>query len=441
MKSGNKSLLAIAVAGILAAPVANATNGYFMTGYSTKEQGLAGAGVALSQDAMASSTNPAGMVFVGTRLDLGAQIFSPSPRSYTVTGTPSPSTGFPLAIQKVKSENDFFLIPHLGYNYMLNDKSAVGVAVYGNGGMNTEYKPTAAGGGFGPFGAGTAGVNLEQMLFNFSYAYKLKKNQAIGASIILAGQRFSAQGLEKFGQMRFSTDLSNLSGNRHSIAYGAGFKLGYQGELAKGFRVGVSYQSKIKMGKFSEYKGLYAEQGGFDIPSTYTLGIAYDVGNYGTVVADYQRIMYSDIASIANPMSNLLGTGNPPSGGCAQGVMQNCLGGSNGAGFGWQDIGIIKVGYQWNAANIDWRVGYSHADQTIPKSETMFNILAPAVIQDHATFGLTKNVGTNQEFNFAFTYALNNSVTGPNPTDPTGSQQIKLEMQQFDVQAGWAWKF
>jgi len=121
--------------------------------------------------------------------------------------------------------------------------------------------------------------------------------------------------------------------------------------------------------------------------------------------------------------------------------MQNCLGGSNGAGFGWQDIGIIKVGYQWNAANIDWRVGYSHADQTIPKSETMFNILAPAVIQDHATFGLTKNVGTNQEFNFAFTYALNNSVTGPNPTDPTGSQQIKLEMQQFDVQAGWAWKF
>jgi len=438
MKSGvNKSLLAIAVASILAAPAANATNGYFMTGYSTKEKGLAGAGVAFSQDAMASSTNPAGMAFVGTRLDLGAEIFSPSPRSYTVTGAPDPYPAFGLAPQKVESENDFFLIPHLGYNYMLNDKSAVGVAIYGNGGMNTEFKATAAGGGRGPFGAGTAGVNLEQMLFNFSYAYKLKKNQAIGASIILAGQRFSAQGLENFAG--FSLSPTNLSGNRHSIAYGAGFKLGYQGELAKGFRVGISYQSKIKMGKFNEYKGLFAENGGFDIPSTYTLGLAYDIHGAGTIVADYQRIMYSDIASISNPISNLTGVGNPPSGGCAQGVSQNCLGGSNGAGFGWQDIGIIKLGYQWNAANIDWRVGYSHADQPIPNSETIFNILAPAVNQDHASFGLTKEIGTNQEFNFAFTYALNNSVTGPNAMDP--SQKIKLEMKQYDVQAGWAWKF
>ncbi len=419
MKSGNKSLLAIAVAGILAAPVANATNGYFMTGYSTKEQGLAGAGVALSQDAMASATNPAGMAFVGTRLDLGVQLFNPSPRSYTVTGH-----------SKVKSENDFFLIPHLGYNYMLNDKSAVGVAVYGNGGMNTEFK-AAPGSPLNP--QATTGVNLEQMLFNFSYAYKLKKNQAIGVSLILAGQRFSAQGLEGFAG--YSLDSNNLSGNRHSMSYGAGFKLGYQGELAKGFRVGISYQSKIKMGKFSEYKGLFAEGGGFDIPSTYTLGIAYDVGNYGTVVADYQRINYSDVASISNPVSNLLKSCTP--GAPATGA--GCLGGSNGGGFGWQDIGIIKVGYQWNAANIDWRVGYSHADQAIPKSETLFNILAPAVIQDHATFGLTKDIGTNQEFNFAFTYALNNSVSGTNPMNP--AQQIKIEMQQFDVQAGWAWKF
>ena len=46
-----------------------ATNGYFAHGYGTKNKALAGAGVALPQDAMIAATNPAGMVWVGA--DLG----------------------------------------------------------------------------------------------------------------------------------------------------------------------------------------------------------------------------------------------------------------------------------------------------------------------------------------------------------------------------------
>ena len=53
--------------------------------------------------------------------------------------------------------------------------------------------------------------------------------------------------------------------------------------------------------------------------------------------------------------------------------------------------------------------------------------------------GLSKEIGTNQEFNFAAGYALNNSVEGPNAFDP--GQTIKIEMSQIDIQAGWAWKF
>ncbi len=430
----NKSLLAIAVTSLLAAPIAHATNGYFMHGYSTKEKGLAGAGVAFSQDALASATNPAGIAFVGTRLDLGVELFSPSPRRYTVTGAPGTGTMFPLADESVKSQKDFFLIPHFGYSRVLDSKSSVGVAVYGNGGMNTQYKPTAANGNQGVFGGGRAGVNLEQMFFNFSYAYKLKPNQAIGVSLLFVGERFSAEGLGQFGAMGFSTDPNNLTGKGHSVAYGGGIKIGYQGEVAPGLRVGVSYQSKMSMGKFDKYKGLFANKGGFDIPSTYTLGIAYDVANHGTIVADYQRIMYSDVASISNPMSNLLKN-------CNSNTTSGCLGGPAGGGFGWQDIGVVKVGYQWNAMDTDWRVGYSHSDEPIPSSEVMFNILAPGVITDHLTFGFTKNIASNQEFNFAMMYAPNHSVTGPNPTDPTGSQKIKIEMSQIDVQAGWAWKF
>jgi long-chain fatty acid transport protein len=457
-----KSLLAVAVSGLLAAPVAHATNGYFMHGYGSKEKGMAGAGVAYNHnDAMAAATNPAAMAFVDQRVDVGLQIFSPSPRKYTSTGPASnfldPGTGqFTFSIgdgsQSIESENDFFLIPHGAVNYVLNDKTTAGLAVYGNGGMNSEYVGgfasvndglvggTGAGAaqlpgtfGGGAFGSPTAGINLEQMFFNFNASYKMNPRHAVGGSLIVVGQRFRAQGLEFFGS--FSSDPGNLSGNVNSLSWGFGAKVGYQGEVAEGVRVGISYQSKISMGEFDEYKGLFAEGGDFDIPSTYTLGASFDVGKSGVIAVDYQRINYTDVASVSNPFANIM-TCNPnttPASGAG------CLGASNGAGFGWEDIGIFKLGYQWNTADMDWRVGYSHSDQPIPDSEVLFNILAPATVQDHLTFGLTREIGDTQEFNFAFMYALNESVKGPNAFDP--AQTIEIEMSQIDIQAGWAWKF
>ena len=91
-------------------------------------------------------------------------------------------------------------------------------------------------------------------------------------------------------------------------------------------------------------------------------------------------------------------------------------------------------------ADIDWRVGYSHSDQPIPESETLFNILAPAVIQDTVTAGMTMPVGKNQEFNLSLMYALEEKVKGPNPFDG-GATTIEIEMSQIDIQAGWAWMF
>lgn len=58
MKTINKRLIACAVTAALTIPMtAMATNGYFSHGYGTKNKGLAGGGVALSQDAMAAATN------------------------------------------------------------------------------------------------------------------------------------------------------------------------------------------------------------------------------------------------------------------------------------------------------------------------------------------------------------------------------------------------
>lgn len=424
----NKLILTAAMASLFAAPIAQATNGYFAHGYSTKEKGLAGAGVAYSQDAMAAATNPAGLAFVGERMDVGLALFSPSDRSFTVTGAAATPPLNATLGEAYVSENDIFLIPHFAYSWKVDSDSAMGISVYGNGGMNTEYPAAASPGGAGVFFAGTAGINLEQIFVNLSMAKKGSSDNAIGVSMIVAAQRFAAQGLDAFGG--FSNDPTNLSGNRHSYSTGAGFKIGYQAEVVNNLTFGISYQSEIAMGKFDEYKGLFAQEGGFNIPSTSTVGLAYDLGNAGKVVFDVQRINYSNVASIANPIQNLF-TCAPPA--------ATCLGGANGAGFGWEDMTIMKLGYEITAGGNTYRVGYSKGDMPIPESQTLFNILAPAVIEQHVTFGMTMPMGTDQEFNLAVMIAPNTSVKGPNPFNPP--TEIELEMEQKEIQVGWAWKY
>ena len=460
-----KRLSAFIVCLIVASPVF-ATNGYFANGYGTKNKGLVGAGVALPQDAMIAATNPAGMVFVGERMDVGAAIFSPSPRSYTTVGGTGLTDGagcgaFPPGCpfeigpgggngQSIESENDYFLIPHFGYNWMLDSDSSAGVTVYGNGGMNTEYKGgsalhynplafTTAQVTPGTYGDGTAGVNLEQLFINVSVAKKSSATASVGASLIAVYQTFEAKGLRLFGP--YSSNPAKLSNNGKDSATGFGFKLGAQGEIHPGLVLAGSYQSKMSMTKFEDYSGLFAEQGDFDIPATWTLGFAWNTSPRSTLVFDVQTIYYSEVASVGNHISPLLTGGCIP--GPTGGTGAGCLGQTAGAGFGWDDMTIYKLGYQWTSGANNkwiWRAGYSYGEQPIPTTEMEFNILAPAVIERHLSFGFTNNLSSNSELNFVITHAFEKTLKGPNQFTG-GAQTVELEMSQWDIEASFAKKF
>lgn len=453
-----KSLLVVAIGSLFAASAAQATNGYFAHGYGTKSKGLAGGGVAMSQDAMAAATNPAGMVTVGNRMDLGLALFAPTPRSYSATadaagvidtaacGAACPFTiGGNATAQTIESDNDMFLIPHFGRNWMLDADSSIGLSVYGNGGMNTEYKGGQAqhndGAGVavttpGTFGGGKAGVNLEQLFIATTYSRKIDSTSSWGASLIAVYQTFEATGLGVFGgNSLFGANVSNV-GEDTSTGFGA--KFGWQGEVAKDVTLAASYQTEMSMSKFDKYKGLFAEGGDFDIPSTWTLGVAWETSPKTTLTFDFQQINYTDVAAISNPIDSLLSPVTCAPGAPATGA--GCLGGSAGAGFGWEDMTIMKLGYQWsNNADWTWRAGLSLGDQPIPNDQSLFNILAPAVIETHITGGFTMKTGSDSEFNFAAMYAPSNSVTGANPFNP--SQNISIEMSQYEFEASWAWKY
>jgi long-chain fatty acid transport protein len=296
--------------------------------------------------------------------------------------------------------------------------------------MNTKYK------GANTFGAGSAGVDLKQLFIAGTYAQKIDDKSSWGVTPVLVYQMFKATGLGSFAG--FSVDPANVSDNGVSTSTGYGLKLGAQSEVNPGVTIAGAYQSKMTMSKFDDYAGLFADDGSFDIPSTITLGLAWAVTSNNVFTADIQKINYSEIDSIANPQALQLGGCTPG----APAVGATCLGGSNGTGFGWEDMTIIKLGYQWAGSDgYTWRAGISNGKQPIPDEETMFNIIAPAVIETHITFGFTKEIGSENEFNFAAMYAPSASVKGDNPLVAPGSQTIELEMSQWELEGSYSMKF
>lgn len=319
----HKTLLGLGALGLsLAAGPVLATNGMISHGYSPLDKAVAGATTAYHFDALVTATNPAGLAFVDDSLVGGLSLFMPD-RHYSSAGEASPL--FAIGPQKIQSSGDLFVIPATAWAYRLDERQTLGLALYGNGGMNTRYKGGSAtmfdaeGNSMtlpGTFGDGTAGVDLKQMFINATYAYRFKPEQALGLSLLLAGQSFKAYGISTFAG--FSLDPDHLSDQGTDYAYGVGLKLGYQGKLTDALWLGAAYQPRIRMSNFDHYSGLFPDAGRFDIPGMANLGLAWQASDTWLWLLDVQHIFYSDVAAIANTSDAMYS--------CMQGVSRACLG-------------------------------------------------------------------------------------------------------------------
>jgi len=443
MRLNSKKRLAafIAAAGLAVPFQAFATNGYFAIGYGSKSRAMAGVGVALPRDSLAAATNPAGMGMVGNRADLGVELFSPSDRSA--------QSGFGGVTRNSTSTQDFFLIPNFGYVKAIDDTTTVGVSVYGNGGMNTHYRPDTAG-GVNLFGYGNdLGVDLAQLLIAPTVTRKVADNHVIGASLVLGYQRFKAYGLQNFcslksgavdgacsgfGGIGTAAADAGLTNQGYDDAAGAGVRIGWVGKVSPMVTLGATYSSKIYMSKLDKYNQLFAEQGDFDIPANFAVGIAVQATPELTVAFDVERIMYGDIKSIANHGPTVTGANVFAEG-------QGVLGADNGLGFGWEDITVYKLGIEY-VRNAKWtyRAGLNYGSSPIPNGELAFNILAPAVVERHLTLGFTYKPAPNRELTVAYMRAFDEEQTGPFPVG-FGGGTTKLQMEQNALEVSYAWQF
>jgi long-chain fatty acid transport protein len=418
-----RACLVAAIAALLVAVplAASATNGYFAHGVGIKAKGMGGATLAVPQDALAGGNNPAAVAFLGDRFDIGVDWFRPD-RGSEIVGN---DLGGGMTADGPYDANDTeaFYVPEIGVTKALSNRVALGLSVYGNGGMNTSYTTPIPLFDNPMDGAVNAGVDLMQAFIVPTVAVKLNDQHALGLGVNVAWQRFEATGLANFKAA--TSDTNALTDNDYSTSVGFGARIGWLGKLTDAVSVAAAYQSRTFMGEFEEYAGLFAEQGGFDIPSSFHGGIAVAPAPGAVIAVDVSHIMYSEVKSIANPLLPNFG--------------QALLGTDEGAGFGWEDVTAFKVGVAYDViADLTLRAGYNYGAQPIPESETLFNILAPGVVETHVTLGGTWRITPSAEISFAYVKALENTIEGVDSIPASyGGGEANLTMSQDSFGIGF----
>lgn len=438
MNGVSRKLLTSAIIAGLTLPVsAFATNGFMLIGYGAKSRAMGGVGVAKGQDGLAAAFNPATMADVADtldqdnnyRFDIGGDIFKPSSAVYhdqnVLLGptpvdqeTDSPSTAF--------SKNGYYMLPAMGFVSKIDNQLSWGFAMVGSGAASVydQSLPGTDSSHFFNFN-GLGGDHLEIRLMNLqmlpSIAYKIDKNNTVGATLVASFTLFKARGLAAFEALGFGATSGNMTDMGTDTSWGGGVRLGWKGNFMQDkLHVGVNYSSRTYMNEFDKYKNLFAEQGDFDIPSNYALGLAYDFTPALTAYFDIQQINYSEVASVGNSGPKISG-GFFECGSLACGA----LGNDQGLGFGWEDQTAFKLGVSWQyTKELTFRAGYNHGDNQIPDDQVLFNMLAPAVVEDHLTFGATYLISPTMEVSASYVHAFENTVTGPTAFQPPGADPL-----------------
>lgn len=351
MKSGNRWRLAGAALAVAGAGPALATDGTQLTGYGAKAQGMGGVSIALPQDSLAAANNPAGMAFIGTRFDVGAQVIG--------VWTDSAAFG---------ADNDGSALapaPEFGANWQINDVWTLGISTAGSGAQLKYDNQIITGAGNGTEGAFMAVVALPTV------TYKPVENFAIGASLALAAQNLKVE------------NFPGIPDHGREWATGAGWRVGALWNVTPELSLGATYASQIHMSSFDGYNGdlLAAVNGRMDIPEQYGVGVAYNLTSQLTVAVDYLRINWSD-------------------------TQFNDV-------FGYRDQNVVRFGASYEL-NEQWTIrgGASFARRHITSDYTVQNLVLSGINSKSVHLGATRSFSNGSELTAGIEYDFGSRLEG-----------------------------
>lgn len=426
--------LIVVLALAFAAP-AYSGGGYFVLGYGPLAHQSGGTSTAIGLDGFAGASNPGKLSAAGERLDLGLMLFMP----YRRIERSGSDTIYDFSS---KSKNSLFFLPELGYARRISEKLSWGVAVYGNGGLNTEYRDDTGvpDSNFNPqkcgsrpgnffFGCGKAGFDLLQLVVAPTLSWSFAPGHSVGVSPLLAYQHISVYGLQAFEALSAHPD--DVSNQGYDSSFGAGMRVGWYGRITPWLDLGVAYSTRVYMQEFKEYRGLLAGGGSFDIPANYSVGAAFKPAKAWVIGLDFQRILYGQIRALGNGVLNSL-----------QDPQGKPLGSDNGSGFNWSDVSVYRLGLSYAATDrLTLRGGFAYGkrpQRDESRNSVTLNLFAPNPIRQ-VTAGFTWMLDNRSDLQFAYGRYLEGTYGGPSASSEFGVGGRESVKPHVDtVWMGWS---
>lgn len=391
----------------------SAMNGMQQIGYGTKARGMGGAAIALPQDAFTIANNPAGLVFVGSRVDVGLHWLHQNARIRAFFE--------PNASEQYYSRRNL-IWPELAGSWHFRCRESFGLALYSYGGFETLYNPVVL-----AFGTQHSGMEFKSFIIAPSWSRYLGCHMAIGVAVNVAFAWVKVRGLEAIiglppdATVSASECPAYATNRRPDHEEGLSLRFGWMWRWRHWLAAGLTYQTPTWINRFKCYKGFIPGRGDLKLPAQLGGGIAWKPHCRLTLASDVEWIFWRSSAQFRNP--DRVGT---------------LLGAPDGPGFGWRDRLVVKVGGSFAAAPcLILRAGWNWSQIPFNRRQAAFNFLNGCGVEHHVTIGGTYYFRRNE---LSLCY-----VRGFHKTTHLDAVQFgpfeSLRGRQYSVGASYARKF
>lgn len=460
------SLLAAAFAVAITGPESFATNGMNMEGYGPVASSMGGASFAYDNGIAGVMNNPATLSLQesAARLDLALGVLGPDVSATSPTGISADSSA------------TAFFMPAFGYTRRHNDL-VYGLAVFGQGGMGTEYNPNSW------LGLGNNLVNRTEVSVGrviLPFAYQVNERLHIGATVdfvwagmdlqmAMTGNQFfdfvdptsqkfgraSGSIVQRFGQIMASlppgsgvdyayfdfTNDNDFTGEARGYGYAG--KIGLTYDASEQLTLGLTYHSRTNLGDLKAPGNSLAFQlnvagvgpmpqtlsgdfrvNDFEWPAMLGGGFAFRLSPQWLLVGDLRHVFWADVMS---EFSMTFTADRAPTNGPFANQIMDAIHFQE-----WSDRTIIQLGAAYQATD-QWtlRFGFNHGANPVPNQ--YLNALFPAIVETHFTAGFGYQIDDRHSVDVSATYGVEAKETSGN--------QVRVGHRQLNAQILYSFLF
>jgi long-chain fatty acid transport protein len=279
-------------------------------------------------------------------------------------------------------EAGFSPVPSIGWVHHVEDTPwTIGLGLYAIAGFKNNQPADPA----NPLlAAGPVYADAEILQIVPTLSYACTDRLSIGVAPTVSLGSFT---LDPLGPSVITPADTPGSGNR--VHWGGGFQLGAYYIASECFRLGFSFKSPQWFEEFRFFTPSGVLTYDIDYPMILSLGAAFSGGERLTIATDFRYFDWRNTDGFRE--------------------------------FGWSNTFAFAVGAQYRATErLYLRTGYNVNGAPINSDDAFTNIITPLIQDQNVAVGGSLRICRCVDFNAAYVYLIENSVSGPLPASVFG---------------------